>query len=184
MENWPVARLPACAIFSFENHDRLTKEFVCYDCRMRIYLGADHRGFELKEIVKEWLAQNEYEVEDTGDFVFNPDDDYVDYALKVAESIEGNGETSRGILLCGSGHGVEMVANRFPHVKAVLGFNDEVTVQGRQHEDANILVIPADWVNEVEVIERVRLFLETEKLADARYERRRIRVANLQIRNS
>lgn len=157
---------------------------MCYDCDMRIYLGADHRGFELKELIKQWLVQNEYEVEDTGDFVFNPDDDYVDYALKVAESIEGSEDTSKGILICGSGHGVEMVANRFPHVKAILGFNDEVTIQGRQHEDANILVLPADWVDEGAATERVRLFLETEKLADARYERRRIRVANLQIRTS
>lgn len=151
---------------------------------MRIYLGADHRGFELKEMIKTWLVENEYEVEDTGDFVFNPDDDYVDYALKVAESIEGSSDGSRGILICGSGHGVEMVANRFPHVKAILGFNDEVTAQGRQHEDANVLVLPSDWVQVEEACERVRLFLQTEKLDDSRYERRRIRVANLQIRTS
>lgn len=157
---------------------------MCYDCRMRIYLGADHRGFELKEAIKSWLVENEYEVEDTGDFVFNPDDDYVDYALKVAESIEGSNDDSRGILICGSGHGVEMVANRFSHVKAILGYNDEVTVQGRQHEDANILVLPSDWVEAESASERVRLFLETEKLDDSRYERRRIRVANLQIRTS
>ena len=98
---------------------------------MRIYLGADHRGFELKEQVKSWLTANEYEVEDVGDFQFDPDDDYVDYALKVAESIEGSEEDSRGILLCGSGHGVDIVANRFPHVRAILGFNDQVTAQGR-----------------------------------------------------
>jgi ribose 5-phosphate isomerase B len=151
---------------------------------MRIYLGADHRGFELKEYLKGWLVDEGYEVEDTGDFVFNPDDDYVDYALKVAESIEGSSADSRGILLCGSGHGVEMVANRFAHVRAILGFNDQVTVQGREHEDANVLVLASDWVSNEEAIERVRMFLTAEKRTDARYERRRIRIANLAIRNA
>ncbi len=149
---------------------------------MRIYLGADHRGFELKEIIKQWLMENEYEVEDVGCYVFDPENDYVDYALKVAESIEGSGNDDRGILLCGSGHGVEMVANRFPHVRAILGFNDEVTVQGREHEDANVLVLASDWVEPEAAVERVRMFLTAEKRDDARYVRRRARMANLSIR--
>lgn len=151
---------------------------------MRIYLGADHRGFELKEQIKEWLVANEYEVEDVGARMFDPEDDYVDYALKVAESIEGNGNTSRGILLCGSGHGVDMVANRFPHVRAILGFNDEVTVQGREHEDANILVLAAEWVSPDEAVERVRIFLQAERRDDVRYIRRRARMENLLIRQT
>ncbi len=149
---------------------------------MRIYLGSEHRGFELKEVIKQWLQDNEYEVEDTGPFMFDPEDDYVDYGLKVAESIEGGEESDRGILLCGSGHGMEMVANRFPHVRAILGFNDEVTVQGREHEDANILVLASDWVDNEEAVDRVRMFLTAEKRNDIRYERRRARMANLQIR--
>lgn len=151
---------------------------------MRIYLGADHRGFELKEVVKQWLLENEYEVEDTGAFIFDPEDDYVDYGLKVAESVEGSSGDDRGILLCGSGHGVEMVANRFPNVRAILGFNDEVTVQGREHEDANILVLASDWVEPEVAVERVRMFLTAEKREDTRYVRRRTRMANLAIRKT
>lgn len=147
---------------------------------MRIYLGADHRGFELKEQIKEWLVENGYEVEDVGDFVFNPEDDYVDYALKVAESIEGSIE-DRGILLCGSGHGVDIVANRFPHVRAIIGYNDQVTTQGREDEDANVLILPADWVSAEEAIDRVDVFLRTEKSQADRHIRRRARVANLNI---
>lgn len=150
---------------------------------MRIYLGADHRGFELKEQVKAWLLENGYEIEDVGDFQFDPDDDYVDYALKVAESIEGSSANSRGILLCGSGHGVDIVANRFPHVRAILGFNDQVTVQGREHEDANILVLPAEWVAPEAAMERVRLFLETDKVENTNYDRRRMRIATLHIQH-
>jgi len=145
-------------------------------------LGADHRGFELKEMLKSWLVGEGYEVEDVGNHVFDPEDDYVDPALKVAESIEGNGTTSRGILLCGSGHGVDIVANRFTHVRAILGFNEAVTKQGREHEDANVLVLPAEWMSEEEAKERVRLFLETEKIENVKYERRRSRITNLQIR--
>lgn len=148
---------------------------------MRIYLGSDHRGFELKEVLKEWLVDEGHEVEDVGAFVFNPDDDYVDFALKVAESVEGSRE-DRGILLCGSGHGVEMVANRFPNVRAILGFNDEVTKQGREHEDANVLVLPADWISPDEATERAKIFLETGKDEGINYVRRRGRVANLAIR--
>ena len=149
---------------------------------MRIYIGADHRGFEMKEEIKNWLSENEYEVEDVGNHVFDPEDDYVDFALKVAESIEGNGNTSRGILLCGSGHGVDIVANRFPHVRAIIGFGEEVTVQGREHEDANVLVLPAEWMSSEEAVERVRKFLETERSEAARHDRRRARIANLNIR--
>lgn len=149
---------------------------------MRIYLGADHRGFEIKESLKVWLQENGYEVEDVGCYVYDPDNDYVDFALKVAEAIEGDGTEDRGILLCGSGHGVDIVANKFPHVRAIIGFNEEVTTQGRQHEDANILVIPSDWTSVDEACERARLFLQTEKLQTTNYDRRRARLNNLLIR--
>lgn len=147
-------------------------------------MGADHRGFEMKEKIKSWLLENEYEVEDVGARYLDPEDDYVDYALKVAESIEGSDGGSRGILLCGSGHGVDMVANRFGNVRAILGFNNEVTVQGREDEDANILVLPSDWVEESDVFERVRIFIETEKSDADRHVRRRARLSNLAIRQS
>ncbi len=146
-----------------------------------IYIGADHRGFELKEKTKVWLAEQGYEVEDVGDHVFDPGDDYVDYAIKVAESIEGNGGDSRGILLCGSGHGMDIAANRFPRVRAILAFNDEVTVQGRNDENANVLVLPANWATEAEVIERVRLFLVTEAGEAPRYARRIQKFEELKI---
>jgi len=146
-----------------------------------IYIGADHRGFELKEQIKEWLISQEYEVEDVGNLEFNPEDDYIDPAVKVAEMVEGSGHDF-GVLICGSGHGVDIVANRFPGVRAVLGFNEEVSVQGREHEDANVLVLPANWVGEEEATERVRLFLQTDVSKTQKYERRRQRIADLRVR--
>ncbi len=149
---------------------------------MRIYLGADHRGFELKEVVKTWLIGEGYEVEDVGNHIFDPEDDYVDPAVKVAEMVEGGEAGDRGILICGSGHGVDIVANRFPGVRAVIGYNPEVSVQGREHEDANVLVLPANWVGDEEAKERTKLFLTTEVINIPKYERRRNRIANLRAK--
>ena len=149
---------------------------------MRIYLGADHRGFEIKETLKEWLVDEGYEVEDVGNHIFDPEDDFVDPAIKVGEMIEGADDKSRGILICGSGHGVDIVANRFPHVRAIIGFNSEVTVQGREHEDANVLVIPANWVDIDEAEERTNLFLNTEANKAEKYVRRRSRIEQLRLR--
>ena len=148
-----------------------------------IYLGADHRGYELKEVIKAYLLSIGMEVEDVGAFGFDPDDDYFDFGIKVASAIEGNGGTSFGILLCGSGHGMDMVANRFPRVRAILGFNDEVTAQGRQDEDANILILPADFVGENEACERVSLFLQTEFSREQRHMRRIGKLENMVLSN-
>lgn len=145
-----------------------------------IYIGADHRGYELKEELKTWLGDNNFEFEDAGNFMYDPEDDYIDPAIKVGEMIEGN-KGDYGILICGSGHGVEMVANKFRNVRAIIGFNREVTVQGREHEDANVLVLPADWVETDEAIERVRLFLQTEASKQDKYVRRRSRAEKLRI---
>ncbi|PIS18119.1 ribose-5-phosphate isomerase [Candidatus Collierbacteria bacterium CG09_land_8_20_14_0_10_46_12] len=148
---------------------------------MRIYIGADHRGFELKEELKKWLIENEYEVEDVGNHIFDPEDDFVDPAVKVAEMIDGGAKEERGILICGSGHGVEIVANRFRGVRAVVGFNADVSKQGREHEDVNVLVLPANWVTPEEAVERVQLFLQTEASSTEKYQRRRQRIENLRI---
>ncbi len=138
---------------------------------MRVYLGADHRGFTLKEKIKSWLEQEGVEVIDVGAYEFNEEDDYPDFAIKVAKGVIGD-KGSRGILLCGSGHGVDISANRFKEIRSILGFNLEVVKQGREHEDANVLSLPADWI-EVELAKRmVKLFLETEFSRERRHERR------------
>ncbi len=138
---------------------------------MRVYIGADHRGFALKEELKEWLKGENYEVVDVGAYEFDEEDDYPDFAAKVAKEVIGDRE-SRGILLCGSGHGVDIAANRFKEVRSVLGFNLMVVEQGRQHEDANILSLPADWVDVELAKKMVMAFLETEFSRKLRHRRR------------
>lgn len=146
-----------------------------------IYIGADHRGFELKEYLKTSLIEQGYDVEDVGNFILDPDDDYVDPAIKVGEMIYGGMEGDRGILICGSGHGVDIVANRFPGVRAIIGYNEDVVIQGRQHEDANVLVLPSDWMSSSEAVERTDLFFRTEVTHNERYDRRRSRIAQIRI---
>ncbi|GAB4026483.1 MAG: ribose 5-phosphate isomerase B [Candidatus Microgenomates bacterium] len=146
-----------------------------------IFIGADHRGFELKEQVKAWLIEQGYQVEDVGNFMLDPDDDYIDPAIKVGEMVHGSDGRDIGILLCGSGHGVDMVSNRFMKVRAIIAYNDEVTIQGREHEDANVLVLPVNWLTKDEAVERVRLFLQTEANMKERYVRRRMRMANMRV---
>jgi ribose 5-phosphate isomerase B len=125
---------------------------------MKIYLGADHRGYKLKEALKKELKIKGYEVMDMGAEVYDEEDDYVDYAIKVCEKISGE---DRGVLLCGSGHGVEMVANRFGNIRSVLGFNLDVVVQGREDENANVLSLPAEWITEEEAVDMVEVFMST-----------------------
>jgi len=141
---------------------------------MNIILAADHRGFALKEQIKQYLATNHQKLAtiiDVGAHTYNPEDDYVDYAIKAFDPTTWLPD-SRTILFCGSGHGMDIAANRHPKVRAVLGFNVEVVKQGREHEDANVLVLPADWTNETEAKIFVDAFLITAFSKEARHLRR------------
>lgn len=143
---------------------------------MKILIGADHRGFELKQWLIPELQRKGYELLDVGALSFDPEDDYVDIGVKLVSEMN---ELDRGILICGSGHGVEMTANRFSHIRAILGFNLNVVVQGRQHEDANVLCLPADWVDTTEAFQMVVKFLESEFNGEERHVRRLSKLAEI-----
>jgi len=102
-------------------------------------MGADHAGFRLKEAVKEVLASLEVKVTDVGTMSEEPCD-YPDFAVEVAKRIS-RGEFNRGILVCGSGAGMVIVANRFPQVRAVNCLTEEMARLARLHNDANVLVL-------------------------------------------
>ena len=126
---------------------------------MRIALGADHAGFELKEKVKDFLEKQGHEVCDFG--CFSPESvDYPVYGIKVAKSIL-SGECERGVLICGTGLGMSMVANRFPGIRAALCHVLFTAKMSRLHNDANVLVIGGRVVGDVLALEMVKLFLET-----------------------
>lgn len=136
-----------------------------------IYLGADHRGFELKERLKKLLVDEGYEVTDLGNDHLDPGDDYVDFAHKVADAVSQD-EKNRGIILCGSGAGVDMVANKVEGIRSALVFDVPRAVQARQHEDANVISLPADTLDEQSTYEIVKAFLTTEFSGEPRHVRR------------
>src|SRR5262249_37455800 len=109
---------------------------------MKIYIGADHRGFELKQKLVMWLLLH-HPIVDMGTRTFDKTDDYTLYAEKVAAAVSAE-TTSRGILLCGSGVGVDVVANKKDGVRASIGLSPAQVKEGRADDDMNVLVIAAD----------------------------------------
>jgi ribose 5-phosphate isomerase B len=127
------------------------------DKKFKIAIGADHAGFEYKEILKEYLAANE--VKDFGTHSLDSVD-YPDFAHPVASSVE-NGEFEFGILVCGSANGVAITANKHQHIRAAICWQNELASLARQHNNANIICIPARFVSEALAKEMVDTFLST-----------------------
>lgn len=136
-----------------------------------IYIGSDHRGFDLKERIKKRLIDEGFKVVDLGNDHFDPQDDYVDFAHKVAEATVSDAQ-NRGILLCGSGAGVDMVANKIAGIRSALVDDVPRAIQAREHEDANVLALPADILDEEKAVEIVKAFLETDFSDEERHIRR------------
>ncbi len=136
-----------------------------------IYLGADHRGYELKEQLKLYLEDTEWEFTDCGAFEYDEADDYPDYGGRVASTLQQNLNCC-GILLCGSGQGVCIAANRYRGVRAILAYDSDVVRQGVKHDHANVICLPADDFGIEDIKEMVRTFMETEPLEEDKYVRR------------
>jgi RpiB/LacA/LacB family sugar-phosphate isomerase len=144
---------------------------------MIIYIGADHRGFALKEQLKGILKEEAYEVVDVGAAQLTPGDDYPDYAKLVAAKVSESPSTARGILICGSGSGADIVANKFMNVRSVLGISTDHVYQVRHDDDANVLSIAADFIDPDMVLKMVKIFLSTPLAGDERYARRLQKIA-------
>ena len=127
--------------------------------KLKIAIGGDHAGFEYKKMLTQFLEERGYEVKDFGPFS-DASVDYPDHVHPLAKAIN-NKEIESGILICGSGNGVAMTANKYPHVRAALCWLPELAKLSREHNDANILCIPARFVNEKTAEEMVGLFLDT-----------------------
>jgi len=126
---------------------------------MVIPIGSDHAGFETKQILIEHLIQLGYEVKDYGCYS-DQSIDYPDYAHPVAEHIEAN-PGSLGILLCGSGNGISMTANKHQGIRCALCWTAEIAELARQHNDANIISLPARFISVEEAKQMVEIFLNT-----------------------
>ncbi len=149
---------------------------------MKIFIGSDHRGYKLKESIARWLFDLEHAYFDVGASSLDPHDDYTKYAEEVA-SLVANNKSSRGILLCGSGVGVDVVANKFDGIRASLGKSVLQVEAGRNDDDMNILVIAADFTTEKEAKAMLIAFLETPFSGKARYERRIEEITKIEANN-
>ncbi len=140
---------------------------------MRIYIGADHRGFELKGIIKDFLVSRGHEVIDVGDEKLNPEDDYPQFAGKCAMAVLGSDDHgARGILICSSGQGMCISANRFKGIRAALGHSVEAARSSRNDDDTNVLCLPAELEKDNAWQDIVTTFLDTPFAAATRYIRR------------
>ena len=149
---------------------------------MKIYLGADHRGYLLKEKIARFLFEKGYSFEDMGALSLNPDDDYPLYAEKVASMIASSPK-DRGILVCGSGVGVLIVANKFDGVRAGLGISKEQVVAARNDDDINVLALASDFTDEKQALEMVLAFLETPFSGKAKHKKRIEDISRIEANN-
>ena len=127
---------------------------------MNIGIGADHAGYELKKGIIAFLTEKGHQVEDFGCYS-EESIDYPDYAHPVCESIE-KGSNEFGVLICGSGNGISMAANKHSSIRAALSWVPEIAELGRLHNDANIVSIPARFISEETALKIVEVFFSTE----------------------
>ena len=135
----------------------------------KIAIGGDHAGYEYKEKLRRHLEESGYEVKDFGPFSAESTD-YADFAHPLAASVE-DGTNDAGILICGSGNGVAITANKHQGVRAALCWNEELAALARQHNKANVLCVPARFVSQELTEKMAEIFLNTE-FEGGRHERR------------
>jgi len=139
---------------------------------MTIYLGADHRGYPLKQSLQIWLTHAGHRVIDCGNTVLDPGDDYPDFAIPVAKRVSQDNGASRGIVLCGSGVGANVAANKVRGVRAAIGFTSKQVMSGRHDDDLNVLVVAADYTSEEMIQRLIMTFIDTAFMPEERYIRR------------
>jgi ribose 5-phosphate isomerase B len=136
-----------------------------------IYIGSDHAGFELKQAVKAYLEENDYNVVDMGNDNKVETDDYPDFGHAVAKRVMTD-ENARGIVLCGNAQGICIVANKVRGIRAATGFNKDVAVTSRTDDDSNILCLPGRHLKPDQAREIVHHWLETPFSGEERHVRR------------
>jgi len=145
---------------------------------MKIFVGADHRGFQLKKNVDDALHALGHEVVDMGTHTDSVACDYPQVALQVAKAVVRN-PGSRGILLCMSGLGQSIAANKVPGVYAALVYNKEAAALSRQHNDSNVLVMGSKFVDKSNMLEIIKIWLSTE-FEGGRHLRRKEQIQNIE----
>jgi len=151
---------------------------------MKVFFGTDHAGFEMKEVLKEFVGGLGYDVEDKGAFEYNKDDDYPDFVVPVAKEVLTN-PSCRGIILGGTGQGEAVVANRFPKARSVVyyGGNTDIIKLSREHNNSNILSLGARFLGHDEAKDAVELWLKTPFNEDERHIRRIQKIETITLKH-
>ncbi len=140
---------------------------------MKIFLGADHNGYYLKEKIEKYLRAAGYSVVDAGDERLDPDDDFTVFASRVVNGMKADGDSARGVLVCGSGQGMLMAANRHKGIRAGLGWSVEAAQGIRHDEDSNVIALPAEILSSDKKWQTIiDTWLATPFAGAARYKRR------------
>jgi ribose 5-phosphate isomerase B len=148
---------------------------------MRVHLGSDHAGLELKEHLLGWLRANGHEPVDHGPFVFDPVDDYPVFCLRAAQGVAGD-VGSIGVVIGGSGNGEQIAANKVEGVRAALVWNADIAVLAREHNDANVISVGGRMHTVEEMTHFVDVFIRTPFSDDERHARRIAMVAAYESR--
>jgi ribose 5-phosphate isomerase B len=144
---------------------------------MKVIMGADHGGFEMKEKMKAWLVEEGFLVKDVGAPSLTPGDDFVDYAKAAVQ--EATSSDDRIILFCRNGFGMAIAANRFVGVRCGMAFNEEAVRKGRLDDDINGLSIPADYIDDILAQRMIGVFLKEDFSRKDFYMRRIMKLDNL-----
>lgn len=148
---------------------------------MTIFIGADHRGFEMKKLLIEFLQSQSYQVVDCGNTTLDPDDDYPDFAVTVAQKVATESD-SRGIVLCGSGVGASIAANKVRGVRAAVGVSLPQVQAARHDDDINVLSCAANFTTIEELQSFAVSFLSEPFGAEPRYVRRLMKIAEIETK--
>ena len=138
---------------------------------MRVHIGSDHAGFDLKKFLVAALTEDGHDVVDHGPETYDAEDDYPTYCIPAAEAAVAD-PGSLGVVIGGSGNGEQIAANKVTGARAALAYNVETATLGRQHNDANVIGVGARMHTEEEALEMVRTFLATPFSGDPRHARR------------
>lgn len=145
---------------------------------MKIFIAADHRGYKLKNRIYTFLKEQNYDIHDLSKPDYDPDDDNPIFGQAVAKEIQKDPQNNRGIIICGSGVGISISANRFKHVYTALGFDKKQVHDARQHDFINVLSLAADFIEADQAIKLVETFLSTEESSKKRYVDRKYMMDN------
>ena len=137
-----------------------------------LYLASDHRGYNLKEYLKDYLSKAGIPFKDVGNHKFDPEDDYPDFAFKAARKVSEDADNNLGVMICGSGLGVVVAANKVKGIRAGLAVSEWFAQHGRENDSLNVVAIAADKTDFSTAEKILKAFLAAKFIGDEKYRRR------------